>query len=149
MKRNSNIGGGWNYPYWKGWLNFLIKKLICARKKKEQPRLTLPPNCTLYTVPYFSDQRPMYGKKKYDAYCLVISYPATCWQLRPVLIVLELAPLTPIEIRKKDNKTARKFKCYATSLDPPTLVGKGGRQDGASGAWKRNFFSRPPHPPCR
>ena len=38
-------------------------------------------------------------------------------QLRPVLIVLEFAPLTPKNI--KTTKPPGKFKCYATSLDPP------------------------------
>ena len=46
-------------------------------------------------------------------------------QLRPVLIVLEFAPLTPKNI--KTTKPPGKFKCYATSLDPPPpLSGKVG-----------------------
>ena len=43
----------------------------------------------------------------------------SCQQLRPVLLVLELTLLTPIEIIEKTTKPPGKFKSYATSLDPP------------------------------
>ena len=47
-------------------------------------------------------------------------------QLRPVLIVLKLAHLTPRKIQRR-QQDARKFKIYANFLDtPPPPWGKGG-----------------------
>ena len=53
-----------------------------------------------------------------------INKTSYCRQLRPVLIVLELAPLTPIEIKKGQQNHPGKFQ---KSLDPPLpLGGRGG-----------------------
>ena len=71
----------------------------------------------------------------------------SCQQLRPVLIVLELAPLKPRNNRKDDNSTREIWKLRNLSRPPPPTYWQGVRQleNGAS-AKRRNF--RPPLPPC-